>query len=250
VFGHRIEGQRQKTEMDGQTFKKMVGDAVLPPTFSVFFDPTLRHYGGKDLVGSYDYDDQGVKAHRVVAVENGVLKNFLMSRAPIDGFPNSNAHGRAQAGFVPAARQSNLIVTDSQPVSRERLKQMLIEEVRKQNKPFGLLFDDIEGGFTITQRMIPNAFNVLPIMVYKVLPDGTEELVRGVDLIGTPLTVFSKILAADDEKEVFNGICGAESGGVPVSAAGPAVLLSQIEVQKKIKSQERSPILAPPFDDK
>jgi TldD protein len=141
-------------------------------------------------------------------------------------------------------------VVDSKPVSRERLKQMLIEEIKQQNKPFGLLFDDIEGGFTMTGRMMPNAFNVLPIMVYKVSPDGSEELVRGVDLIGTPLTVFSKIIAADDEQAVFNGICGAESGGVPVSAGGPAVLVAQIEVQKKVKSQERSPILAPPFDDR
>jgi TldD protein len=250
VFGHRIGGQRQKTDVDGQTFKKMLGQPVLPSSFSVYFDPTLRRYGGTDLVGSYDYDDQGVKARRVTAVDNGILKSFLMSRAPIEGLPNSNAHGRAQAGFVPVARQSNLIVVDSKPVSRERLKQMLIEEIKQQNKQFGLLFDEIEGGFTMTGRMIPNAFNVLPIMVYKVWPDGSEELVRGVDLIGTPLTVFSKIIAADDEQAVFNGICGAESGGVPVSAGGPAVLVAQIEVQKKIKSQERSPILAPPFDDK
>ncbi len=179
-----------------------------------------------------------------------MLKNFLMSRRPIDGFPNSNGHGRAQPGFVPVARQSNLIVANSKPVSRDALKKLLIEQIKEQNKPFGLLFDDIEGGFTITGRMIPNAFNVLPVMVYRVYADGKEELVRGVDLIGTPLTVFSKIIAADDESGVFNGICGAESGGVPVSAGGPAILVSQIEVQKKVKSQERPPILGPPFDDR
>ena len=135
-------------------------------------------------------------------------------------------------------------------MSREKLKALLIAQMKVENKPFGLLFDDIEGGFTITGRVIPNAFNVLPIMVYKVFPDGKEELVRGVDLIGTPLTVFSKIIAADDEVSVFNGICGAESGGVPVSAGGPAILVSQIEVQKKFKSSERPPILGPPFDDR
>jgi hypothetical protein len=124
---------------------------------------------------------------------------------------------------------------------------MLIAEMKKQNKPFGLLFDDIEGGFTLTGRTIPNAFNVLPVMVYRVYPDGKEELVRGVDLVGTPLTVFSKIVAADDEKAVFNGVCGAESGAVPVSASGPAILISQIEVQKKAKSQERAPILPAPL---
>ncbi len=145
------------------------------------------------------------------------------------------------------ARQSNLIVQVAHPVSHDELKKMLIDEIKKENKPFGLLFDDIEGGFTITQRFIPNAFNVLPIMVYRVFPDGRQELVRGVDLIGTPLTTFSKIAAADDQVEVFNGICGAESGAVPVSASSPALFISQIEVQKKSKSQERPPILPAPL---
>lgn len=250
VFGHRIEGHRQKSENEGQTFKKMVGQSVLPDTLSVVFDPTLRRYGGVDLAGSYDYDDEGVTARRVPVVSDGVMRNFLMSRTPIDGFPASNGHGRAQPGFSPVARQSNLIVLNSHPVTHDRLRAMLVEQIKKQDKPFGLLFDDIAGGFTITGRTIPNAFNVLPIMVYRVYPDGREELVRGVDLIGTPLTVFSKILAADDETAVFNGICGAESGSIPVSASAPAMLVSQIEVQKKSKSQERAPILPAPFEDK
>ncbi len=248
VFGHRIEGHRQKNEDEGQTFKKMVGQPVLPDFLSVYFDPTERRWNGTDLVGAYSYDDEGVKARRVTVVENGILKNFLMSRTPIDGFPNSNGHGRAQPGFRPVARQSNLMVVASKSVSREQLKDMLIEQIKKENKPFGLLFDDIQGGFTLTGRTIPNAFNVLPVMVYRIYPDKREELVRGVDLIGTPLTVFSKIVAAGGEIGIFNGVCGAESGGVPVSAGGPAILVSQIEVQKKTKSTERPPILGPPSE--
>jgi predicted Zn-dependent protease len=247
VFGHRIEGHRQKNEFEGQTFKKMVGQPVLPAFLSVDFDPTLKSYGGVDLVGSYSFDDDGVRARPVVAVKDGVLENFLMGRSPIDGFPNSNGHSRAQAGMQPVARQSNLVIVNSKPVSREQLKQLLIAQIKEQNKPFGLFFDDIQGGFTLTGRTIPNAFNVLPVMVYRIYPDGSEELVRGVDLVGTPLTVFSKILAADDEKAVFNGVCGAESGWVPVSASGPGILISQIEVQKKAKSQQRPPLLPAPF---
>ena len=247
VFGHRIEGQRQKSESEGQTFKKMVGQPVLPAFLSVDFDPTLKRYGGVDLVGSYAFDDEGVRARPIVSVKDGILENFLMGRSPIEGFSNSNGHGRAQAGFEPVARQSNLVIVNSKPVPREQLKKLLIAQIKEQNKPFGLFFDDIQGGFTLTGRSVPNAFNVLPIMVYRVYPDGREELVRGVDLVGTPLTVFSKILAADDEKAVFNGICGAESGQVPVSASGPGILISQIEVQKKAKSQDRPPILPAPF---
>ena len=194
--------------------------------------------------------NQGVRGRRVVVVDHGILKNFLMSRSPIEGFPQSNGHGRKQQGLAAVARQSNLIVEISNPVSHADLKKMLMEEIKKQNKPFGLYFQDVEGGFTLTGRIIPNAFNVLPIMVYRVFPDGREELVRGVDLIGTPLTTFSKMVTGDDQIATFNGICGAESGAVPVSASSPAVLVSQIEVQKKEKSQERTPILPPPFTHK
>lgn len=248
VFGHRIEGHRQKEEEEGQTFKKKVNEKILPENFSVFADPTLRHLGKTELVGAYHFDNEGVPAQRVTVVDRGVFKRFLMSRSPIEGFPHSNGHGRRQQGFAPVARQSNLIVEVARPLSRAALKQRLLDEVRKANKPFGLYFEDIQGGFTITQRTIPNAFNVLPIIVYRVYPDGREELVRGVDLIGTPLTAFSKIVAGSDQVGVFNGICGAESGSVPVAAASPEILVEQIEVQKKEKSQERPPLLPPPFE--
>jgi len=250
VFGHRIEGHRQKREEEGQTFKKKVGGSILPETFSIYFDPTSTHASGTDLAGSYRYDNEGVKARRVAVVEDGVFENFLMSRTPIDGFPKSNGHGRRQAGYPAVARQSNLLVEVDDAVPHAEIKHRLIEMIREQDKPFGLIFEDIQGGFTVTGRMLPNAFNVVPILVYRVFPDGREELVRGVDLIGTPLAAFSRIVAADDRLAVFNGTCGAESGGVPVSAVSPGILVEQIEVQKKEKSQERPPILpAPPSTD-
>jgi len=248
VFGHRVEGHRQKSANEAQTFKKMIGQPVLSKDFSVYFDPTQRRAGNTELAGYYLYDNQGVKARRVTVVENGVLKTFLMSRTPIEGIPQSNGHGRKQAGFAPVSRQSNLIVEVAPAAIKPDLKKLLIEEITKQNLPFGLYFDDIEGGFTMTGRTIPNAFNVLPLVVYRIYQDGHEQLVRGVDLIGTPLVAFSKIAAADKNVNVFNGVCGAESGGVPVSAVSPAIFVSQIEVQKKQKSQERLPVLSAPFE--
>jgi TldD protein len=246
VFGHRVEGHRLKREDEAQTFKGKVGERLLPADFGVYFDPTLRRLGDTELAGYYQYDDEGVAARRVDVVKNGVFTGFLMSRSPIAGFAHSNGHGRRQPGLAAVARQSNLVVTTSHAVSRATLKQMLIAEIKRQQKPFGLLFDDIEGGFTLTTRFMPNAFQVIPVMVYRVFPDGREELVRGVDIVGTPLTVFSKILAADDQLRVFNGVCGAESGAVPVSASSPDILISQIEVQRKEKAQDKPPILPPP----
>jgi TldD protein len=247
IFGHRIEGQRQRSEDEGQTFSRQVNKPVLPGFLSVIDDPASMRLGGIDLNGYYPYDNEGVAARPVTIVEDGILKNFLLSRMPLPGFPQSNGHGRKAPGYRTAGRQGNLIVKASQSVPNVQLREMLIAEVRKQGKPFGLFFDDISGGFTTTGRSSPQAFQVTPIMVYRVYADGRpDELVRGVDLIGTPLTSFSKIVAAGDQPEVFNGYCGAESGSVPVSAVSPAILTTQIEVQKKPKSSDRLPILPPP----
>ncbi len=250
IFGHRIEGQREKRENQSQTFRDKVGQKVLPEFLSVFSDPTQRTFGETELAGYYKFDSEGVKAERVTVVDNGVLKNFLMSRLPVDGFPKSNGHGRRANGFNAAGRQSNLLVVASKTVTSSELKNLLIEEVKKKNLPYGLYFEDIAGGFTSVGRNSPNSFEVIPVMVYRIYPDGHEELVRGVDLIGTALTAFNKIMAADNQVQAFNGICGAESGPVPVSAGGPGLLFSEVEVQKKPKSQELSPILGPPFDDR
>jgi len=185
----------------------------------------------------------------VTVVDKGILKTFLLDRAPLKSFARSNGHGRAEAGFLPVSRQSNLQAESATTVSRARLMEQLREEAFRQGKPFGLLFDNIEGGFTTTGRGSANAFNVLPNVVYRIYTDPRREpeLVRGVDLIGTPLAAFGKIIATDDRIDVFNGICGAESGGVPVSASSPALLVSEVEVQKKMQSQETRPILpAPP----
>jgi len=248
IFGHRVEGHRQKSIDDAQTFGKRVDQEVLPPFLSVVFDPTERRLGATELVGHYLYDDEGVKARRVTVVDKGILKTFLLGRAPLGRFPQSNGHGRGQPGFLPVSRQSNLLVQSTKSVSSAALTDLLKEEARKQGKPFGLLFENIEGGFTFTGRSSPNAFNVMPNVVYRIYADGRPpELVRGVDLIGTPLAAFGKIVATSDKVDVFNGICGAESGGVPVSAASPALLVSEVEVQKKSQSQETLPILpAPP----
>ena len=248
ILGHRLEGHRQKSEDEGQTFKKQLGEQVLPENFSVYFDPTITHHAGTDLAGTYRFDNQGVMARRVPVIEGGVFKEFLMSRAPIDGFPNSNGHGRKQAGLRSVSRQSNLIVEVGDPLTGEELKTRLLADIEEKGKPFGLRFEEIQGGFTTTGRFTPNAFNVTPLVVYRIFPDGSEELVRGVDLIGTPLTTLSRVVAGDDQIAVFNGTCGAESGAVPVSASSPSILVSQIEVQKKGKSQDRPPLLPAPLE--
>jgi len=251
VLGHRLEGHRQRDEEEGQTFTKKIGQEVLPKFLSVIDDPTTHEIAGVKLAGAYDFDNEGEPSQRVEVIKDGVLKNFLMSRMPIKDFGQSNGHGRNQPGRMPTGRQGNLIVTSTKTVPEAEMRQKLIDEVKKQGKPYGLYFDDIQGGFTLTTRALPQAFQVLPVIVYKVYADGRpDELVRGVDIVGTPLAALTRILTTGDQPRVFNGVCGAESGQVPVAAVAPSMLFSEMEVQKRAHEHERPPLLPPPgFED-
>jgi len=251
IFGHRIEGHRQKSVEEGQTFTKMVGQSVLPSFISVIDDPTKARFGDEDLRGFYRYDDEGMPAQRVGLVTGGTLNTFLLSRSPVGGFSKSNGHGRREPGASVVSRQGNLMVESTQSVPFKALREKLIEACKEQQKPYGFLFEDITGGFTTTSRGGPQAFKVLPVVVYRIYADGRpDELVRGVDIVGTPLSCFAQIICTGDDPAVFNGTCGAESGWVPVSAVSPSILVRQIEVEKRERSQERLPILPSPIAGK
>jgi TldD protein len=247
VLGHRLEGQRQRGDEEGQTFTKEVGKPVLPSFLSVADDPTMTKFGNTWLSGTYAYDDEGEKAQRVALIDDGVLKTFLMSRLPIASFSSSNGHGRAETGHVPTGRQGNLIVTSTKSVPESELRKQLVEEAKKQGKAYGLYFEDISSGFAVTTRSSPQAFQVIPLVVWRVYVDGRpDELVRGVSIVGTPLAAMKRIVATGDKSEVFNGECGAESGTVPVSAVAPAMLVSEMETQRQPQGTARPPILSIP----
>lgn len=245
IFGHRVEGQRLKQVDDAQTFLSRIGESILPRWLSVVDDPSQRSLGGVDLRGHYRFDDEGVPAQAVHLVRDGVFDAFLESRSSVTGA--ANGHGRRQIGNMVFARQGNLMVQAAQAVPEAQLRRQLIDAARQAGQPFGLIIDDIDGGFTFTGRDIPNAFQIDVVLARRVWVDGRpDELVRGIDLIGTPLQTFARIVAASDRVEVFNGTCGAESGWVPVSASAPSLLVSMVETQKKLSGQDRPPQLGPP----
>jgi TldD protein len=251
AVGHRLEGDRVEDDQEGQTFRGQVGRAILPAFLSVVDDPTLREASGVPLNGSYAYDDQGVPAQRTVLVRDGRLETYLLSRRPVKPFEHSNGHGRAEGTRASMARMSNLLVQSGNQLGREALKAALMAEARRQGKPFGLIVHDITGGNTNTLSWGYQAFKGTPRLVYRVdARTGEEELVRGVEMVGTPLSSVNRVLATGDELRVFNGYCGAESGYVPVSTVAPAMLVGEIELQRVARARERSPILPAPWSER
>jgi TldD protein len=248
VFGHRMEGHRQKKRESGQTFTSYVGKEIAPEWLSVYDDSQLQTLNGVSLNGFYRFDDEAVRSRKVSLIDKGKLMGFYLGRDPIKGFPTSNGHGRRQqgSGLMPVARQGNLVVETTRSVPRTDLEKLLIDEVRRQKRPYGMMFTDISGGVTNTDAFEPQAFRVFPVMAYRLYPDGKKELVRGLNLIGTPLIALQSIRAASREVETFNGFCGAESGFIPVSASAPSLLIEKLEVEKGFIPADRPPILGAP----
>jgi predicted Zn-dependent protease len=248
ALGHRLEGERQNDNKEGATFKGQIGNPILPTFLSVLDDPSMRRIGTVSLNGYYRFDDEGVSSRPVTLVDHGVLRNYLKSRTPVKGSPSSNGHGRSDATLDPIGRMGNTIVRSDRRVPYAKLKTMLLEEIRRQKKAFGLIIADISGGQTNTTTYDFQAFKGMPRIVYKVdAKTGKETLVRGVEFVGTPIGSLNRIVAASDTEGVFNGFCGAESGYVPVSTVAPALLISEIELQRARRAMERPPILPAPW---
>lgn len=247
AIGHRLEGDRLRTANDGKTFMKKVGERILPSFLTLIDNPRMETFKGENLLGHYLYDDEGQESQEVVLVNRGVLKNFLLSRTPILHYSKTNGHARSDGVKAPMSRMSNFILRSEKKVGLEELKQRLIEEVKRQNKPYGLLIKKIISGETQTEKSDFQVFKGKPVYLYKVYPDdGREELVRNVEFVGTPLSMVNKVILTGNDAMAIHGYCGAESGILPVTSITPSVLLSEVELQTANEARLRPPILPPP----
>lgn len=251
ALGHKLEGQRQRDPDQSHLFKGRVGERILPEFLSLIDDPTLTEFKGVPAHGSYRYDDEGVLAQRVSLVERGVLKGFLMSRWPIPGFSRSNGHGRSEPDEHPSGRMSNLILQAHQTLPLPELKKKLMELCLKKGKPYGLRLVGSGGGENPTGRGAAQTLEVKPKRLLRVdAQTGQETPVRGVKMVGTPLVLLNRVVAAGDDPAIFNQyLCNAESGWVSVSQIAPSLLLSEAEFQRLPEKRARPPILPSPLHD-
>ena len=251
ALGHKLEGQRQRDPDQSHLFRGRVGERILPDFLSLIDDPTLADFNGVPTHGRYLYDDEGIQAQRVTLVERGVLKGFLMSRWPIPGFPRSNGHGRSEPDEHPSGRMSNLILEAHERQSPPELKKRLMELCRKKGMPYGLRLLGSGGGENPTGRGAAQTLEVKPKRLFRVdAQTGEETPVRGVKMVGTPLVLLNRVVAAGDDAAIFNQyLCNAESGWVPVSQIAPSLLLSEAEFQRLPEKRARAPILPSPLHD-
>jgi len=254
-----------------------VGTRVFPTTVSLFDDPTATQFQGQPLIGGYDIDDEGVKGERVSIVENGILRNQLMSRRPGPDFEQSNGHARSALLSEPAALASNLFLQSSDPVKSADLKKKFLEackedghewciEIKAMDNPalsslspqdFSDYLEEIAGGVSSGERV--------PLRLYRVyVSDGHEELVRGGHIEGLTMRNLRSMLAVGDDTAVYtymqnpaNGFAGTalgafgsaqSGGGIPSTVVTPSLLLDEVEIRGFHGEPRRLPLVpAPPL---
>lgn len=234
AVGHRLEGSRLLSNGEGQTFKGQEGKQILKAPITIRDNPNLKEFNGQRCIGSYAYDDEGVKASDTVLIKDGILKNYLTTRSAINkGRYQSNGHARTKLNQRPISRMAVTIVESNHGLSIERLKGRLIQEIKRQKKPFGMIVYETAGGETDTTNYDFQAFSGNISFATLVYPNGREVPVRGVNFVGTPLQSLNNIIAMGDTPELDNGFCGAESGLLPITTISPATLISNLELQGK-----------------
>ena len=234
AIGHRLEGSRLLSSGEGQTFKDQIGKKVIDLPITVRDNPTLKRFNGVKCLGAYDYDDEGVKAQDALLIQDGVLKDFLNTRADCLGKNfKPNGHARNYKHQRPISRMGVTIIQGKSALSFEDLKLLLVREIKRQKKPFGMIIYETSGGETETSSYDFQAFSGEISYATLVYPDGRETPIRGVNFVGTPLQALGNVAAVGKDSEIDNGFCGAESGFIPITTISPSVLLRNLELQSK-----------------
>ena len=244
---------------------------ILPEWIDVVDDPTQKELNGKKLFGNYWVDFEGVAAKRLIMVEKGVLKNFLLTRQPVSGFSGSNGRARLPGPFgAAAAAISNLFVRASQSVAVADLKKQLLDICKARNQQYGIIVRKLDfpssAAFEEVRHLIAVNANdgsgshpfSLPILIFKVYPDGKEELIRGVRFRELNVRSLRDIRAAGNDTNIFdyldNGaplaLLGAGAYAAETSVIAPSVLVDDLEVRKLDDELPKLPIVPPPMEAK
>jgi len=245
-------------------FEGRIGSRVLPEFLDVVDDPKQKAWNNTPLLGQFDLDYEGVATTPVTLIEKGRLKTFLLTRQPVKGFDTSNGHARVPGPFgANAASISNLFVRASETVKPDALRAQFLKMVQDRGKPYGIVIRKMDFPTTAPGSELRRVFmgasqsggrpTSSPLLVYRVYPDGKEELVRGLRLRGMTVRSLKDIVAVSDESYAFhylNTLAPMSMPGTgyvaPTSVIAPSLLLEDVELERPQEELPKLPVVPPP----
>ncbi len=263
ALARRPVGDGGRGGFSGSELEGRLGARVLPETFDVVDDPTQREWHGRPLFGFYEVDREGVVAKPLRLVEKGVLKNYLLTRLPVRGFEGSNGRARTPGSFgASAAGISNLFISSSETMSVGELKKKLIELIQTRGKPYGIIVRRMDfpssASLDEARRLLSGSQGgravSLPLMVYKLYPDGREELVRALRFRGFSARSLKDILAAGDDMQAFEymdspapfALIGGSGFTSEACVVAPSILIDDLELHPLEEELPKLPVVPAP----
>ena len=271
VFGRNLGLTRKPVLEPGQPgsvatseLEGRIGARVMPEFLNIVDDPTMKNWKGKPLLGYYQADDEGVPAAPLSIVEKGTFKHYELTRQPMRGYTGSNGHARLSGSFgAKVAVPGNLLVSATETTPVSDLKKKLIEMCQQREKPYGIIVRKMDfpssASVDEARRIIggnqgSGAHVSLPLAVYRVYPDGHEELIRGMKFRGLNVRSFKDILAAGDDSNVFDymennapfALMGLGTEFAEVSVVAPSILIDDLEMLKIEEELPKLPIVPSP----
>ena len=228
LLGHELENS------DNSIFREKSGQGVMPETYSVYSDPSLSKIGNHELGGSYIFDDEGIKSHRVIHIDHGELRQLFASCTQQPDAYETNGHARGNQ-LLPSARQSNLFLKSDKTLTSSQLLELLAEEIQKQKLPYALYIEDVD-----VRCDTLNTINIYPTVCYKVYPNArkSDETVRDVLLTGSKQQWLNNLLAAGEEMGCVTVKCHSHEDDLLTSSASPALLFRSAEVRQQMKTPQ------------
>ena len=228
AFGaHLLSGKYIKNNIS-TTFKNQLNKTIFPEFITVVDDPQK-----KDASGFYRFDEEGIEGQRIVLIENGILKNYLLDRDSAVYFEKlSNGHSRGEwlcdeHASLPEPRVGNLEIISSNSVPDEELVEILKRHCVQNNIECGLYIDARAGNVNVGT----SKFHLYPHRAWKIFPDGRRERIESFYVAGFPYELLKQIVVTGDNYKTCTGMCGAESGWIPTQEIAPAAFIPRVTIQ-------------------
>ena len=210
-FGHGLEADQVLRERS--YLKDKINQKVASDICYICDTPSLENQ-----IGSYFFDDEGIKAGKNLLVENGILKNFIYDRisaSVLNGIPQGNGRRESYAHTV-HPRMSNTYFEPGN-YDLEEMMSEINEGVMIVKSYFGME-DPLGGGCQCTSKK-----------GYLIRNGEKTQLLKGIALTGYVLEILQNIDAiSKDETQLHGGTCSKGSAdALPVSDGGSYIRLKE-----------------------
>ena len=213
--GHALEAT--SVAPGTSVFAGKLGQQIAAPCVTAIDDGTMPNEWGSENI-----DDEGTPTTRLVLIENGILRNYMVDRlnGRKMGMAPTGSGRRESYAYAPTSRMRNTFIAPGKDDDDEMIRTM----------GDGLYAAQMGGG---SVNPATGEFNFAVQEGYLVRDGKIVSPVRGASLIGKGNQILMRIDRVGKHMTMGQGMCGSLSGSVPTNVGQPTIRVSSLTVGGK-----------------